>query len=305
MSRLKFARRAAQIGTLGFIIGVPFMIKSGYTAVVGSLYSIGIGPLWITEPLGGLQAALGTMRPDIPLLLSLLIPVALALLLGRVFCGWLCPQNTLSELFDYLGGKMRVRRIVRRPPVTAWPRYAILALVISGGIALGLPTASLLSAPGIISVQAGRFVLEGRVGVELSLIAGIVLVELIAIRRAWCNYTCPVGGFLGLLRTPRTLRVRMREDEASPCGGCGGCSAACGLGLDPTVGDIYPLCHNCGDCVEACRELSSKKPPLKFTMATSRQFLKAHKDGVRQDGTAPSPHGIVCLSLGTSDVRNI
>lgn len=35
-----------------------------------------------------------------PLLASLLIPVLLTVLLGRVFCGWFCPMNTLLEAVD-------------------------------------------------------------------------------------------------------------------------------------------------------------------------------------------------------------
>jgi len=262
--KIKLARRAVQTATLAAIVAVPLMAKGGVTAILGSMYSFSVGPVWITDPLGGLQAAIGAMGLDMKLLVSIMIPIALALALGRVFCGWMCPQNTLSELFDFLGQRLRVRRIVVRATATAMPRYVVLALVVAAGLALGLPTANLISAPGIISLQAGKYLIEGRAGLELALILGIILVELIIIRRAWCNYLCPIGGFLGLLRAPQTLKVVMREDESSPCGGCRECSSVCRLGLDPMGGKIYPLCHNCGDCVEACRGMSEKHAPLRF-----------------------------------------
>lgn len=242
---------------------IPLLNRKGVNFLSGSFYSLAIGPVWITDPLIGLQTLLTTMKADGALLLSLLIPVALALIFGRVFCGWVCPQNTLSELMDRIAERMAIKRLLR-PKARALPRYIILIMVLAATWVFGFPLASLLSAPGIISVQTARLIYEGTVGLELGLIAVILLAELFLVRRIWCNYLCPVGGMLSLFRLKRTLKVSFTEDNGHSCMQCGECGSACRLGLNPMSGETFPLCHNCGDCIEACDKMTGERKPLSF-----------------------------------------
>lgn len=252
---LRLLRRAVQCGMLALLFAIPFLNRSGFSLLSGSLYSMAIGPLWLTDPAIGLQTMITTRRVDLTLLASLLLPLLVALLGGRVFCGWLCPQNTLSELVDRLPG----RRLCS-PPATVWPRYAVLVLLLLAIAGVGLPLFSLLSAPGIISLQVAKLVYEHRVGVELALIGGIVLLELLVMRRAWCNFLCPMGSLLGLFRIRRTLKVVFSVSDGRFCSQCRACSRSCQLGLDPVAGPLYPQCHNCGACVDACPIPKDKKP---------------------------------------------
>ncbi len=261
--KLRTARRIVQISTFGLLFLTPILNRNGITFITGSLYSLAIGPVWITDPLSGLQAALISLRPDGVLLLSMALPIVISLLFGRVFCGWVCPQNTLSEIYDYLSRKIRIKRVVIRPPSSA-PRYIVLSISLAAAVTLGYPIANLISAPGIISVQIAKFMYEWVFGSDLLLIALILGLELFAVRRLWCNYICPVGGLLGLLRTARTMRIVMRPDPQNPCTGCLACSDACSLGLDPTAQKISSLCHNCGDCIAACAKGADGKSLLSF-----------------------------------------
>jgi polyferredoxin len=45
------------------------------------------------------------------MLWSLLIPVSITVLLGRVFCGWICPMNTLLEVIDKCRRLLRIAEI--------------------------------------------------------------------------------------------------------------------------------------------------------------------------------------------------
>lgn len=258
------SRRIAQVLTLLLLVIIPILNKKGISVITGSLYSLSIGPVWFTDPLIGVQTVLTTMTMDRVLLASLLIPVALTLSFGRVFCGWICPQNAISELVDFAARTFRIRRPITATP-SAKPRFVVLGMILLLLPLTGIPLASLLSAPGILSVQIAQFVTERIVGLELALIGIIVLIELFLVRRAWCNYLCPVGSFLGLLRIKRTLKVVFAEDAVHVCGKCLACVDACGLGLNPIEGRIYPQCHNCGACISSCRDISAEKAPLSFT----------------------------------------
>jgi ferredoxin-type protein NapH len=260
LSRL---RKSVQFLTIVLVILIPVLNKKGITAVTGTLYSFAIGPVWITDPLIGFQTILTTLTANRTLFLSMALPVLLALALGRVFCGWACPQNTISELVDFAARRSGVKRRFNNRP-TAVPRYIVLVGILVLTPLAGIPLASLLSAPGIISVQTAKFIYEGSVGLELGLIGTIILSEYFIVRRGWCNYLCPVGSFLGIFRTKWTLKVAFTEDAERVCGECLACVEACQLGLNPIAGRIYPLCHNCGECVSACESIKAEKKPLVF-----------------------------------------
>lgn len=253
-------RRAVQTLSLAAMVAVPLLNSRGISAVSGSFYSVSLGPLMLTDPLIAIQPLLATMTFDRTLLASALIPAGIALVFGRVFCGWVCPQNTLSELFDALGGRFRWFTFGVGPLI----RYMVLAVILAVTLLFGFPLASLLSAPGIISVQTARFIYEGTVGLELALIGGIILVEIFLVRRVWCNHLCPVGSTLGLLRCRKTLKVVISEADDRPCHRCRECARVCQLGLNPLAGSLAPQCHNCGACIDACRKMTGEQKPLSF-----------------------------------------
>ena len=256
-------RRTVQILSLAGMVAVPLLNSRGISAVSGSFYSLEIGPLLLTDPLIALQPLLATMTLDPTLLDSALIPIGLALVLGRVFCSWVCPQNTLSELFDAVGARLGLTRLWTPVPMPI-TRYAVLALILAATLLFGFPLASLLSAPGIISVQTARLIYEGTVGLELALIGTIILAELFLVRRVWCNHLCPVGSMLSLFRFRKTMRVVMAEEGENTCLHCRECAKACQLDLNPMAGNIAPQCHNCGACIDACQEMTGERRPLSF-----------------------------------------
>jgi len=143
-------------------------------------------------------------------------------------------------------------------------RYTALALILAATLLFGFPLASLLSAPGIISVQTARFIYEGTVGLELAFIGCIILAELFLVRRVWCNHLCPVGSMLSLFRFKKTMRVAMVEEGEHACIHCRECAKACQLGLNPMGGELAPQCHNCGACIDACRKMTGERRPLSF-----------------------------------------
>jgi ferredoxin-type protein NapH len=261
--RLIILRRTIQIATLILMIVIPVLNRKGITLLIGTLYSFAVGPVWITDPLSGFQVVISSLAADKTLLLSMAIPIVCALVFGRVFCSWMCPQNTISEIFDSLALGIMPKRLLE-PAASPKIKYVILVLLLISAPLLGFPVANLISAPGIISVQVADFIYAGSVGMELGLIGAIVLSEFFLVRRLWCNFACPQGAFLGLFRIGRTMKVAYVEDEEHVCGQCLECAKACQLGLDPMGGKIYPLCHNCGDCIVACKRIKAGGKPLSF-----------------------------------------
>jgi ferredoxin-type protein NapH len=258
---LNRARRVAQVAMLAVLVAIPLLSAAGIHWLIGTLYALSIGPLDIADPAMALQTLLLTRSVYLPLLLAAALPVALALVLGRVFCSWLCPYNTLAEWADGLQRRFfrkRWARLRRRAPA-ANPRPAVYWGIFGGLLVLtllaGLPLLAFLSAPGILSSQLSQAMLGAGVGLELALVGGVLAAEIAVARRFWCKYACPVGATLALCHTRWTLRIR-REPAACACRvGGEACRAVCPLGLAPTAGEVHPYCFNCGACLAACEKV--------------------------------------------------
>jgi ferredoxin-type protein NapH len=274
--RLDRIRKGFQLFAVLFLVAVPVLNWMGVRWVVGTLYSISIGGLDIADPMMALQATLLTREVFVPLLLAAAIPVLLALVFGRVFCSWMCPFNTIQEwldsarrrLFKSRWLKSRRRRAPRNPrPVVYW---SIFAGLLAAALLAGLPLLAWLSAPGILSTQVSHAVFGMGLGMELALVAGLVVGEFALARRVWCKYACPVGATLSLCRTPWTLRV-VRDAEKCQCKTGGeACQIVCPLGLTPLAGGLAPSCFNCGSCIAACEKMRRGALSFGFGVANGR-----------------------------------
>jgi ferredoxin len=205
----------------------------------------------------------------------------LAPLLGRAFCGWLCPLGTAVDAVDLLlfrrrmGGKYRARLRQR------WKYYLLVGL--AGAAALGLQLAYLADPLTIafrtltVVVDGGlRWVWNGLVwqrlglgpflwdrGIRLAPLAGVTfhgvwflsvfafaLVALGAVhRRFWCNSLCPLGALLGAL----SRFSLVRRIVGSSCNECGVCSRWCKMGALSETGRVnVSECVLCLNCMWRC-----------------------------------------------------
>lgn len=263
-------RSGVQIFSLLFLVAVPVLNWLGVHWVLGTLYSISIGELDIADPVMALQTILLTEQLYVPLLLAAAVPMVLALIFGRVFCSWMCPQNTFSEWIERVRKRffrarwMQAHRTVAEHnphPVWYWSIFAALLLIT---LVAGLPLLSYLSAPGIISSQIAQAILGMGIGLELGLVALILFVETVFARRIWCKYLCPVGAMLALFQTKRTLHLKHNEAHCTCKHDIEPCHLVCPLGLVSKLEHVYPYCYNCGLCVGACEKTGKGALTLGF-----------------------------------------
>ncbi|HHN75405.1 MAG TPA: 4Fe-4S binding protein, partial [Acidobacteria bacterium] len=141
-------RRASQLLFAAFFVLLPVSARWwGQTVVLGTLASLHIGPLALVDPAAGLASILASRSVQLSLLGGMVLPALLALVLGPVFCSWVCPWGLISELLDKLPG--------RRPRAGARPaghrRWLWLGGLMLASALLGLPLAALISAPRLIT----------------------------------------------------------------------------------------------------------------------------------------------------------
>ena len=212
-------------------------------------------------PIGGLlgafdwiyQGTLNTVHPAATVLFLLF--VAMALLLRKSFCSWVCPAGFASELLAR-AGRFFFRRNFR---VWHWLdvplrslKYLLLAFFLWA--IWKMPpegVRAFIESPyyRLSDVRMGMFFLElggFAAGVLALLVAGSLLW-----RGFWCRYLCPYGALLGLASWASPVKIR--RDPVS-CIDCKLCDKACGnrLPVSRKTAITSPECTGCLDCVAAC-----------------------------------------------------
>ncbi len=192
--------------------------------------------------------------------------------IGTAFCGWACPQNTLSEIanewtyrllgkradMSVSGEKMKVA-----PSKDRWLNWLLLgSILVAMSMALSLIPLFYFYPPDVIwSFMTFRD--DDRLADSLHYIYFIcvlvMLVDVSFIRHFWCRFMCVYRVWQHGFKTHQTLSLAYDETREDQCEKCNFCSTVCFIGLDPTNTDMYDSCINCGECVDACNTLQAKK----------------------------------------------
>lgn len=234
------------------------------------------------DPLAATETVLasGSLTGDV--LVGAGILLALTLVLGPVFCGWVCP---LGLLFD-LSQTVR-RRWIRwnatedadadsgpgRSPVSLG--VGVFTFLLAFAFVARFPLFQILSPINLV-VQAMVFHLLGGLGV-----VGLLLLIDLRWPRAWCRLLCPVGRLYFLVGSRALFRVRIVRNAENGLF-CRRCTLQCPMQIRvmedyvcrgrSAVGD--PQCIRCGACTESCpgrvlrlgfRDPGSKPPPTPIT----------------------------------------
>ncbi len=201
----------------------------------------------------------GIIHPVHPAALVIFLTIlALTLVVGKAFCGWLCPVGTLSEGLGKLGqrifgGNFQIRGWF--DVLLRGLKYAVLLFFIKL-ILLDMPAAALqrfLGSPywAISDVRMLHFFTRIS-SLTLSVLAVLAGLSLL-FRHFWCRYLCPYGALLGLIGLLSPLRIRRAPDR---CTGCQSCSRACPahLPVHRKTAIRSPECLACLSCVANCPE---------------------------------------------------
>ena len=199
------------------------------------------------------QGSLNVIHPAATVLV--LLAIALALLMRKSFCSWVCPVGFLSELLARLG-RAAVCRPVRPGTWGDIPLRGVAGLLmiffVGSVLVMGREELSaFLSSPynRIADVKMGLFFTDiGTVGL---VVIGVLVVGSVFIQGLWCRYLCPYGALLGAFSWASPTRIR-RNPEA--CISCGLCDKACMARLPVASKDTIRSveCTSCMDCVAVC-----------------------------------------------------
>lgn len=260
------------------------LINAGETGVESFTYT---DYFFYFDPLILLVNFLGTFK-ILPILLLSLIPLVLTLVLGRFFCGWVCPFGAINQFFSWLFKKSKKEnKIVDRRLLKL--KYLILIVVLVSALwgthfAGWLDPFSLLTRSAATVVNpAVNYTLETAVkkgatdedivskglkpiynfskkniltnkqrGYHQTFIIGGIFIFLLLMnlyrRRFFCNYLCPLGALYGLLARVSIFNLKINDK----CIECKACARNCTYNGSPYENYMKSeclVCYNCGsDC---------------------------------------------------------
>lgn len=257
-----FYRRTFQILVFCLMFVVPVLNLHEIYFVTGTFYAINFGGLGIADPSVILQAIFAAGEFTLPLLASVVFPVFVAFLLGRVWCGWLCPYLFVSEGVDWLRRFSRKRlfgnndsepSVIQSSLRANFIRFSFLLLGTAVAGAVGIPVLNYINAPAIMSTEAMIVIKERAVSLEFGFIVALLGIQFLFAPRIWCRAFCPTGSLISLFRLPVTMSVvSSSRNQSSPCCKDVSCARACPMGLAPYMESGNLLCVNCGKCIDSC-----------------------------------------------------
>ena len=218
-------------------------------SVMGGLWTVGVGPIELMDPLASLSL-IATGSITTRALIAGLPLVLLILVLGRFFCGWLCPYRPLLYLSRRLRGWITSRG-GRLLSVRLGPRSAFVSLgfVLLLSAAAGFPVAVFVYPPAIMMREASTLVLYGSAGLGLVALAGMFLYDVFVSPSGFCQGLCPGGALFRLLGRASPVKLVRNPAKCSPCKAC---DVACPLGQAPMTDRVTSGCERCGLCAAAC-----------------------------------------------------
>lgn len=274
-------RKGVQAVSLLFFIAAVVLVRKGQDLEWLIKLPVHLDPLLvISSTIASRKLITGTFITMLMLLLTLV--------LGRFWCGWLCPLGTTLDIF-----RLRKKEVHRIPGKLRNGKYITLAVILVGAFfglqtltwldpitifnrllvtgmlpALDLVVTSLQNwffpvsflsgfvdwidstlRPGILPFEPFKFQNTAWI---LLLPAGIILLNTIA-HRFWCRYLCPLGGFYGLISR---FAVIKREVKSDACISCHACSQACPTA---TIDDNNGFCSDPAECT-VCMNCISRCP---------------------------------------------
>jgi polyferredoxin len=181
--------------------------------------------------------------------------LAIAFLLRKAFCSWLCPVGTFSE-YLWRAGRVLFRGNFHLPRRLDVPlrglKYLLLGFFV-WAVANMSPGAieDFMHSPYGVIADVRMLNFFRYLGETAAIILGILVIASVLVQNFWCRYLCPYGALLGTVSLFSPLRIRRSEET---CIDCAKCAKACpsSLPVDKLITIKSAECTGCLECVAIC-----------------------------------------------------
>ncbi|SCA64025.1 hypothetical protein SCG7086_BO_00060 [Chlamydiales bacterium SCGC AG-110-P3] len=179
---------------------------------------------------------------------ALVTLIIVAFIMGKIFCGYICPQNIYYELLYRMHQKLKKR----------YPRYRRSKRIQNAtdlAITLVLATATVLTLNQYFI--GAHYLFHAWISCASF---GFFVTLVHFMKHRFCTNACPYHFVQRSLQTRTTLHVNYESDRpGAPCGVCYACVKACYVDIDIRKDRFHPDCTLCGACIDACEGVYRNK----------------------------------------------
>jgi ferredoxin len=184
------------------------------------------------------------------------LPLAAALLFGRVFCAGVCPLGAIQELVAL----KPVDVPVRLDKALGWLKWVYLGAALYYAV---LPAVERDFVICRFDPFVGLFRFTG--AAWLLTVGGAFLVAGVFIGRPYCRWLCPYGALLSAFSRYAWRPFSITPDRELDCGLC---QSACPYGAIEERRAIRTSCFACGRCYSSCPVHHAETPETVIPAAT-------------------------------------
>ena len=205
------------------------------------------------------------------LMFLMFVIAASAIIHGRVYCSYACPQMIFSEWSQSVErwAKRQVQQRLKaasaglKDAAAKGLFYGILGLA---SVFLAFVFTSYFVHPRDLLGRLLHFDLVTVGGITGAVVTLFTFLDFTLVRQKFCTTICPYGYIQGMLQDKHTLLVAYQDGvgEAKDCIDCKKCVRVCEMEIDIRNSPYQIECIHCGDCIDACEDILRKvgKPGL-------------------------------------------
>jgi ferredoxin len=257
-----------------------------------------------------------------------LLVLVLGLVLGRAFCGYICPMGATLDLGDSFHKKRnKSKNLTRLVKLKYLILIFILAAAFFGGslVFLGSPLSLITRFYALFISPALLWLFERLLDVTYPLASGLDLTSLTLLQvpdkqfatlwfiglffallfglgllapRFWCRYLCPAGALMAIF----SFKPFFRRKVSQECTNCGLCARACPMNAIPDnfKETNFKECLLCRTCQNICPEKAIYfSPKAGITAKPGQDFLPGRRQVITSGLTGAGAAIVSITSLGS------
>ncbi len=218
-------------------------------------------------PLAISSTSLATIRnlifnfPLWPYFVYAFLWLAFVLLIGRIWCSWICWFGGIDECFASISKKkltlpQKLIDLISELP-SAVLLFSLLATLSTGTAVFCLWICPLKMSvsflPGEYIIKLLQIISFISIGIVF-----LIILPLLTGKRTFCRFICPLRAVLRWSSFVHPSRININLDK---CTKCDLCIKACSSSAIDKEYSISPYCNFCLECLEVCKEKAIETKP--------------------------------------------
>jgi cytochrome c oxidase accessory protein FixG len=188
--------------------------------------------------------------------------------IGRVWCGWGCPQTIYTDFFDRIGRLILDSKYGKKDAPVHKKYFVYFLWLIVSFIASFHWIGYFVSPYEMLGDFSQGTILAKTYPYFIGFFTITMFVDIGFIREQFCKYACPYARFQTILMDEHSWNVtydykrgeprRDKKTQVGDCVSCNMCVVVCPTGIDIRDG-LQVGCVACGKCVDACTSIMAKE----------------------------------------------